>query len=471
MLHRKSACELRRMIASKQVSPSELIQHTRNRIERINPTINAVVTTDWDRAFLVAKKLDELVMRGESLGILHGLPVAVKDLTLTKGLRTTFGSTFFSDFVPEEDEARIASVRSHGAIIVGKTNTPEFGAGANTFNDVFGPTRNPHDVRLSVAGSSGGSAAALAADLVPLATGSDMGGSLRTPASFCGVVGFRPTPGVVPAEHNRLAWSPLMVEGPMARNVRDVALLLAGMSCRCDADPFSRPIQPGPLLDLHVADLSSLKVAFSEDLGFAQVAKGERDSFRSKMERIEKHFGYVAWDQPDVGDADGIFETLRAVHFVESFSSYNPNEIKKLSRNIQQNMIEAERISINDVAKAYGEQTKSWRRAQTFFSKYDVLISPAAAVPPFPVEQIYPDKIDNVKMRNYIQWFALGFGISIIAHPAVCIPCGRGSTGMPFGIQVVGRFRDDLGALSIAYALEELFAGHEELKRPMPDIQ
>jgi amidase len=456
------------LISEKRLSPTELLHELRNRIETINPTINAFVTLDWERVFEEASRLDQGVSKGMPLGILHGLPVAVKDLTRTKGMRTTFGSSLFANYVPEEDEARAAAIRSSGGIIVGKTNTPEFGAGANTFNSVFGPTLNPFNPKLSVAGSSGGSAAALSASLVPLATGSDMGGSLRTPASFCGVVGFRPSPGIVAAENSYLAWSPLAVEGPMARNVKDVALLLAGMSSDRRPDPLARSVDEQRLLELCSMNLSNVRIALSVDLGFAPVAQTQRKLFRERMRVLEEHGSAIAWDEPDLGDADFIFETIRAVHFLATFSSYSEVEIGRMSENIQSNLADARRISAHDVARAYSEQTQTWRRAQEFFTRYDVLITPAAAVSPFPVEERYPRKVDDLEMRNYIQWFGLGFGISIIAHPAVCLPCGRDSAGMPFGIQIVGPFGEDLKTLRVASSLEELFGQYPEMKRPTP---
>ena len=470
MLHKLPAWQLRKLIGARRLSSTELMREFRKRIEAINPTINAFVTLDWERVFEEASNLDRCASRGAPLGILHGLPVAVKDLTRTKGMRTTFGSTLFASYIPDEDEARAAAIRSSGGVIVGKTNTPEFGAGANTFNDVFGATLNPFNPKLSVAGSSGGSAAALSADLVPLATGSDMGGSLRTPASFCGVVGFRPSAGIVSAENSYLAWSPLMVEGPMARNVKDTALLLAGMSSDQRPDPLGRSFNERHLLELCSMDLCNLKIALSEDLGFAPVAQTQRKLFREKMKLLEEHCSAIAWDQPDLGDADFIFETIRAVHFLAAFSSYSDVEVSRMSENIQSNLADARRVSVDDVAKAYSEQTQTWRRAQEFFMRYDVLITPAAAVSAFPVGERYPRKIDDLEMRNYIQWFALGFGISIIAHPAVCLPCGRDYAGMPFGIQIVGPFGEDLKTLSVANSLEELFEQYADLRRPTPCI-
>jgi Asp-tRNA(Asn)/Glu-tRNA(Gln) amidotransferase A subunit family amidase len=384
-------------------------------------------------------------------------------------LRTTFGSELHKDLIPGEDDAAIANIRGNGAIVAGKTNTPEFGAGASTFNRVFGTTVNPFDRRLSVAGSSGGSAAALAAGLLPLATGSDLGGSLRTPASFCGVVGFRPTPGVVPVDRSPAGWSPLTVEGPMARNARDAALLLAGMVGSSDKDPLSRTVRRDRLINLPTCIASELALACSEDLGFACVQRSERAAFRDKMNVLSRYVRSIDWDHPDLEDADFTFETLRSVQFLAAFSAYSPEQIARMSDNIRANLAYARGVSATDVANALAAQTRSWRRAQEFFSRYDALIVPAAAIPPFPATQVYPDHIDETPMRNYIQWFALGFGVSILAHPVICIPCGRGSTGLPFGIQVVGPYRRDVQTLSMGAALEEVFAGEDDLKPPLSE--
>jgi Asp-tRNA(Asn)/Glu-tRNA(Gln) amidotransferase A subunit family amidase len=250
--------------------------------------------------------------------------------------------------------------------------------------------------------------------------------------------------------------------------VRDIALLLTAMSAPSALDPFSRRKEVEGFTALRAADLASLKIALSEDLGFAKVARGERAAFRRKMQALDGHCAAVSWAEPDLGNADFIFETIRAVHFLDAFSVYDDTQIAAMSENIRNNLDEAQNISAHDIGLALSEQTKAWRRAQEFFSRYDALLTPAAAVPPFPVEEIYPRTVDEFEMRNYIQWFALGFGISIIAHPSVCLPCGAGSTGMPFGIQVVAPFGEDRRALAIALALEDLFSGHDELKRPIP---
>lgn len=467
MLHTHTVHQLRTKILSGDVSATEVISHFRMRSETINPRINAIVSTDWDHALARAREVDAMIARGKLSGVLHGVPIGVKDLALTAGLRTTFGSELYKDFVPPADDPAVANIRANGGIIAAKTNTPEFGAGANTFNRVFGTTVNPFDSRLSVAGSSGGSAAALAAGLLPLATGSDLGGSLRTPASFCGVVGFRPTPGVVPFNRSPTGWSPLMVEGPMARNVKDTALLLAGMVGKTNLDPLARTIRRSRLINLPTGVASELALACSEDLGFACVQQSERAAFRDKMNVLSRYVRSTTWDHPDLEEADFTFETLRSVQFLAAFSAYTPEQIDRMSDNIRTNLAYARGVSGADVANALAAQTGAWRRAQEFFSKYDALIVPAAAVPPFPAERPYPDRIDETPMRNYIQWFALGYGISLLAHPVLCIPCGRGSTGLPFGIQVVGPYGCDIRTLSMGAALEEVFTREDALKPPL----
>ncbi|HWT29887.1 MAG TPA: amidase family protein, partial [Propylenella sp.] len=275
-----SARELRALIGRKTISPLELFDACVERIEGVDPAVNAMVALDLDRARNAARDAEAAVMRGDPLGALHGLPVAVKDLTPTAGLRTTFGSLFYKDHVPAEDDLTVVRLRAAGGIVIGKTNTPEFGAGANTINRVYGATVNPFDPKLSCAGSSGGSAVALATGMVPLATGSDMGGSLRTPASFCGVVGHRPSPGAVPSSTRRYGWTPLSVDGPMGRTVADAALLMAALVGATSLDPLSQDLRAGPFLHLHAVDLSSLRVAFSADLGGMPVAGDTKEHFR-----------------------------------------------------------------------------------------------------------------------------------------------------------------------------------------------
>ncbi len=310
------AVELRRLIGAGEISPVDLLESCIARIEAENPAVNAITATAYDRARTEARAAEAAVKRGDALGPLHGLPIGVKDLSETEGLLTTHGSPLFARHVPAADERVVAVLRRAGAIVLAKTNTPEFGAGANTRNEVFGPTRNPFDHRLTCGGSSGGSAVALACGMVPLATGSDLAGSLRTPASFCGVVGFRPTPGLVPTETRGHGWSPLSVDGPMARTVSDAALLLSAMVGDDPRDPLSLGAAGEPFRLLDAPDLGGLAVAFTEDLGFAPVDNRVRTTFRAARRGLEPAFGRSVEFAVDMTGVDEAFTTLRAVGFV-----------------------------------------------------------------------------------------------------------------------------------------------------------
>ena len=309
-----TAVELRRLIGIKQVSPGELLASCRARIEQVNPPINAFVATCWERAETEAQAAERAVMDGEPLGLLHGLPIGVKDLVLTEGLRTTWGSPLFADFVPEADERQVTAVRAAGAIVVGKTNTPEFGAGANTVNPVYGATGNPFDPDKTCAGSSGGSAVALATGMVPLATGSDTGGSLRNPAAYCGIVGFRPSPGAVPSELRLLGWSPLPVQGPMGRNVADSRCCSMRWARSMCAIPCHPP-HPADRRMLEPVDLCSLRVAISED-------SASHRSITASAARSAPHgppagvFAAAEDRDPPLDGADEVFDVTRAANFL-----------------------------------------------------------------------------------------------------------------------------------------------------------
>ena len=310
------AVELRRLIGTKEISPVEVIASCEARIEAVNPAFNAVVALDLERARAEAKSAEKAVLDGEDLGPLHGLPIGIKDLTATAGLRTTFGSRIYEDNVPTADEQIVTDIRDAGGIVLGKTNTPEFGAGANTRNAVYGATGNPFNPELTCGGSSGGTAVALATGMMPLATGSDFGGSLRTPAGFCGVVGFRPTPGTVPDEQRLVALSPLPVDGPMGRTVADTALLMSAIVGEDPLDPLSGPLDLSLFDPPQTRDLSSLRVAMSEDLGCAPVDDGIRAVFRDRMSNIAPLFGACDWRDPDLGPVHEVFEVLRGVNFI-----------------------------------------------------------------------------------------------------------------------------------------------------------
>jgi Asp-tRNA(Asn)/Glu-tRNA(Gln) amidotransferase A subunit family amidase len=464
-----SALELRRLIGTKEISPVEVLASCRARAERVDGAVNAFVATCWERAEAEAQAAERAVMTGKTLGPLHGLPIAIKDLALTAGLRTTFGSPQFADHVPEADERQVWAVREAGAIVIGKTNTPEFGAGANTVNAVHGPTGNPFDPDRTCAGSSGGSAVALAVGMAPLATGSDMGGSLRNPAAYCGVVGFRPSPGAVPHELRLIGWSPLGVQGPMGRTVADAALLFDVMAGTDHRDPLSWPQDLAPRAE--PVDLGSLRVAISEDLGFAPADDGIRKVFRQAMARIRGVFARADGQDPPLGEsAHDAFEVTRAINFLAAHVDTHRSRPEMLGPNVTANVEQGLQMSLEDVARAMAAHTLLYRQFLAFMRDYDALICPAMAVPPFPHTQLYVEAINGERLRTYFHWLALAYGLTLTAHPVACIPCGRDHTGMPFGIQVCGRRYGDRRTLAIAAALEQHLQSIPELARPVPDL-
>ncbi|MDX2101818.1 MAG: amidase family protein [Alphaproteobacteria bacterium] len=462
---------LRRLIGQKAVSPVELAEACLKRMDAIDKTLNAVVARDDEATLAAARVAEAAVMAGQPLGPLHGLPAVIKDLHPTRGLRTTWGSLLYKDHVPTADDSLVAAVRAAGAVIAGKSNTPEFGAGANTRNLVYGATGNPFDPALSASGSSGGSAVALATGMVPVATGSDTGGSLRTPASFCGVTGFRPSPGLVPSESRSLGWTPLSVWGPMGRDAEDTALLLSAIARFDRSDPFSWPeIDGASFYPLPEVDPASLSVAVSVDFGFAPVAGVIRACFEQKLERLAPVFGRVTRTDPPMQGADRAFAVMRAVSFLANLRQPVETQRALLDRNVIENVEEGLRYTAADVAEAHTLQTRIYRAMQRFFEPFDLLIAPMAAVPPFEKTAIAVYEIDGRTLDSYFHWLGLAYGPTLTGHPVACIPLGLGPTGMPFGLQLVGRRGADRFVLAAAAALERLFAGDGELGRPLPDL-
>jgi amidase len=465
-----SAVEARRRIGTKELSPVELLEACIARIEAINPAVNAVTATAFEDARVAAHAAEAAVLAGERLPLLHGLPVGVKDLNDTAGLLTTYGSPVYRDFIPERDEAMVGRVRAAGAVIVCKTNTPEFGAGANTRNSVWGATGNPFDPLRNAGGSSGGSAVALATGMMPLATGSDTGGSLRIPAAYSGVVGFRPSPGLVPTNKRAFGWSPLSIQGPMARSVADVALLLGAQAAFDSDDPFSVPVDGASFARLEAIDLGSLRCAVSADLGFAPVDAAYRATFERKVAGVSGLFRACDWTAPDFGEADRCFEVIRAVQFLGQHGETYQRDPGLLGPNVRANYEQGAAMSLADFAWAHMEQTRIYRRVQRFFEEYDVLISPTVPISPFPWEQLYLAEMNGEPLRTYFHWLALTYGITLTGHPAISIPCGVDACGMPFGLQIVGPHKGDRFVLGVAYALEQALAGRAELARPLPDL-
>lgn len=461
-----TATQLRHLIGVREISPVDLARAAIERIETVDGAVNAMVTRSFDRALDEARAAEAMVMRGGPLGPLHGLPVGIKDLSSTQGILTTFGSVLFRDNVPKEDERVVAAIRKAGGIVVGKTNTPEFGAGGNTRNAVFGATGNPYDPTLTAGGSSGGSAAALATGMVPLASGSDFGGSLRTPSSFCGVVGFRPSPGVIPDETRVTGLSPFAVDGPMARNVGDAHLLLTAMAGHTVNDPFSHPLDPALLAPLAPADLSDTRVAFSADLGITPVDPGIRAAFADKVARLWPHLGHAAEAQPNLGGVHEVFETLRALFMVGSYGAGLKNAPGSFGPNVTDNTRRGLGLNVEQIANAFARQTRLYRQFNRFFEDHDVLVCPATVVPAFPHAQWYPTHVDGRDMDTYMTWLAITYATTMMEATVCCLPCGTGPDGLPTGIQIVGPRGSDRRVLEVALALEEVIAGDSALATP-----
>ena len=462
-----SATEARRLIGARKLSPVELLDSCLERIDAVNGPVNGVVAMDVEGARKSAQVAEDAVLAGDDLGPLHGLPMGIKDLNETGGLKTTFGSPMFADNVPEKDEHIVANLRNQGAVVFAKTNTPEWGAGGNTFNPVYGVSGNPFAPHLTCGGSSGGSAIALATGMMPIAHGSDNAGSLRIPASYCGVVGYRPTAGIVASDKRPFGLSHFPVQGPMARTVEDVSLLLRAMATSASVDPLATPLEAD---GDRQADLSQLNVAFSEDLGFAAVDKGLRKVFRERVGRFATSFRSSEWTHPDLDKVREAYEIMRAFHYIGMYAERAKSEPDRWGPLVEQNLEHAKRFSVEEVAVAHIEHTRIYRRTQAFFETFDILITPTVGAYPWPKHEIYPSEIDGSPMANYFDWVGLTYGITFINHPCISIPCGIDDRGTPFGIQLVGRRNADLQLLRIAEALEQVFNADAELSRPLPDI-
>jgi amidase len=464
------ATEARALIGRRALSPVELVESCIARTESVDPAVNAMPARDFTTARAAARRAEAAVMAGDKLPPLHGLPLAVKDTHAAAGLAFTQGSPIFRDRVPAEDERLVAALRHAGAIVLGKTNTPEFAAGANTRNAVYGATGNPFDPARSAAGSSGGSAVALACGMVPLATGSDTGGSLRNPAAFCGVVGFRPTPGLVASAGRAHGWSVLPVDGPMARNVPDVCLLLSAMVSGDERDPLAQPVGAADYAVPAPVDLSSLRVALTPDFGFAVTERVVADAFAAATGKVRHLFGRAEDATPDCTGADRAFAVLRAVNFLTTHLERVQTRPHDVGPNVRANVEEGLTYSAADVAAALAVQTAMYRRWQGFFERFDVVLAPSITISPRLWTELYPAEIDGRAMESYYQWLALAYAATLVGHPAVSLPVGKDALGMPFGLQIVGRRGGDAAVLAVAAALEQVFSEIPGLARPVPDL-
>ena len=465
-----NATEARKLIGNKQLSPVELTKSCIDQIDKLNPSINAVVAIDKNEVLKQARKAEDDIMSGSDLGLLHGLPVGIKDLNIVKNLRSTSGSKIFEDRIPESDDTVVRDIRDEGAIIFCKTNTPEFGAGGNTKNRVYGATSNPFDTSKTPAGSSGGSAAALATNMMPLANGSDYGGSLRTPAGFCGVTGFRPSPGLVPATEASVSLNPFSVQGPMGRNVSDTYLLLQAQVNLDRTDPFSSLDSLSMPDELLGSDLSGIKMAFSPDLGCAPVDNDIKSTFFKKIDTFKSNFLKADQGEPDFLDVHNCFEIIRGFNYVASHKDKLDNHKDLLGPNVIDNVERGLKYSLSDVSWAHVMQTKIYRNFRNFFDEYDVLICPAASVSPYPHELLFVDNINSEKLPTYMRWLSLSYA-STMAIPCVwALPCGLDHKEMPFGIQLIAPAGKDVELSEIAKSLETILKTNEKTKRPIPVI-
>lgn len=447
-----SAIELAARIRKKQISAREVMTAHLAQIERVNAKVNAIVTLVTDRAMADASRADDVQARGGKIGVLHGLPVAHKDLVDTAGIRTTRGSPFYRDRVPTQDAAIVTRIRSAGAVTVGKTNTPELGAGSQTFNTVFGATRNPYDLTKTCGGSSGGAAVALACRMVPLADGSDTGGSLRNPAAYCNVVGLRPSPGRVPPAGT--SWSPLSVSGPMARSVADLALFLSAI-----AGPDNSPLgilEDGARFAAPLGrSFKNARVAWWRGLGGIPFEPEIRTAINANR-RIFEDLGCIVEEaEPDFTGVDDAFPTLRYVANHGQYSALIRERADWVKDTIKFEVAEAERMTAVDVGRAWARQARMFQESREFFERYDYFVLPVTQVSPFDVETPYPTKIGDVAMANYIDWMRSCWYVTFMATPAISVPAGFTPGGLPVGIQIVGRHRDDWGVLQLAYAFEQ----------------
>ena len=445
------AKRLARMIRMRKVSATEVVRAFIARIEAVNPKVNAIVTFLPEEALKRARALDR---KGAIAGPLAGLPIAHKDIVPTKGVRTTFGSPIYRDHVPTQDHVIVERLRAAGAILLGKTNTPEFAVCAQTFNPIFGATRNPYDLSKTSGGSSGGAAAAVASGMLPFADGSDLGSSLRNPGSFCNVVGFRPTPGRVPNWPFPNAWDTLWSIGPIARTVEDTALLLSAMAGPDSRAPTTHA-EPGALFARPLGrDFRKVRVAWSRDLGAFPVDARVTRALEPARAVLASLGCIVEEAAPDLAEADEAFQVQRALGFVEAYGELLKSKRALMKDTVVWNIEEGLKLDAARIAKANVLRSRVFHAMRAFLERYEFLLLPTVQVPPFPVDQPYVTEIGGAKLGNYMEWMKSCYLITATSHPAISVPAGFTDEGLPVGLQIVGRYRDDFGVLQLAHAFE-----------------
>jgi len=483
-LHSLGACEARDLIHRRQLSPVELVDACLARIEQVDPAVNAMVTVAAERARSEAVLAADSLASGSRSSVgaqrgigganpeasLLGLPVAIKDLQPTEGIRTTYGSGQFADHVPQADSGIVRKVRQAGGIVIGKTNIPERSIGANTVNRLFGATANPFDLDATCGGSSGGSAVALATEMAPLATGSDHGGSLRIPACYCGVVGFRATPGVVPFEERSVPQTFYSVQGPMARSVEDLGLLLSVIARRDSrGDPMAFPLDSEAFAKLDEVDLANMRIGISPDLGGVLVSEAIRSSFEQRVEKLAGLVGDCVELPVNLTEASEIDWLVRSELFVAQYHREAQDWDEGFNPNIRRTYESAMETPMASIAAARASQMRLFHHMSDQFDHVDAIMVPGVSVSPFPWRQLYPTEVDGQSIQNYMAWLELTAAITVVGHPVVALPAGRDQVGFPFGIQLIGPAYGDHRLLSIAAALENAFGDDPDLARPIAD--
>lgn len=455
-----SATGLTAAIRRRDISAREALDAHFARIDEVNGQINAVVTEDREGASALAATADGLSMSGSELPLLHGLPMAHKDTHNTKGMRTTQGSVVFRDFVPDFDDLIIARLKTAGVVTTGKTNVPEFAAGSHTFNELFGTTVNPYDRAVSAGGSSGGAAAAIAARIQPLSDGSDMGGSLRIPASFCNVVGFRPSLGVIPVAPTRNAWAWLSRAGMMARDVEDIALAMAAVAGPDPAVPYSSPVGRGAFRKPLRRDLTGLRIAWSPDFGLGvPVEKEVLRVLEGQLQVFEDLGATVEEAAPDLREADQVFSTTRAFDFALGLGDLVAKHLDVVKPEVSWNVERGRALTGQDLVSAALARTRLDSDVRRFFDRYDIFASPTAQLLPFDAAKRYPTSINDTQFETYLDWMRSACLISATGIPAISVPAGFSDGGLPVGLQLSMKHGRDFELLQVAYAFEQA-TGH-----------
>lgn len=446
------ARKLAQMLRARKVSATEVMRAFIAQIERVNPRVNAIVTFLPEQALAAARALDR---KKAPAGPLAGLPIAYKDMIPTKGIRTTFGSLVYEHNVPDNNHLIVERLSAAGAITLGKTNTPEFGAGSQTYNKVFGATRNPYDLSKTCGGSSGGAAVAVACGMLPFADGSDFAASLRNPGNYCNVIGFRPSPGRVPAWPSLNPWSAMSEIGPVARTVADAAFLLSAMAGPDARSPVAMS-EPGRVFAGSLGrTFKKVRVAWSRDLGGLPMDR-RVSAVLEKSRSVFADLGCVVEEsEPDFSGATEAFETLRAYIYVHRAGPLLRSHRDKLKDEIIWNTEQGLRLTAEQIARAEGLRLQLFHRMRQFLEKHEFLLCPVNQLPPFPIETEWPREIAGVKMGNYLDWMKSCYYITITGHPAISVPAGFTAEGLPVGLQIVGRYRDDFGVLQLAHAFEQ----------------